>query len=279
MNDPSWLHILSQYLVLAPAVAFCYLPMKHQLRFGPAKTVVLCLAVLVPYSLAAAGAQLLWDLDANLLLFCFALIVFFPLYRWTLKTDLSQALAVYVGVCAIETFPAQMSTALDVYLYPEIWFPWLSAEAFLLQMALSLLLAAWTIRRRLVWVIDQLDFPKVWYSTMPLSGVFLVLNDLVAPGSLEFYQVDQTYRLYSLLQICLLALLICIYVLFYQGARLMWEQTQSAQRTQLLEMQSHQYHALREHMRQTARLRHNFWHSIRLLSALAAEEDMALGGI
>lgn len=202
---------------------------------------------------------------------------FFPLYRWTLKTDLSRALAVYVGVCAIETFPSQMSTALDVYLYPEIWFPWLSAEAFLLQMALSLLLlaAAWIIRRRLVWVIDQLDFPKVWYSTVPLSGVFLVLNDLVAPGSLEFYQADQTYRLYPLLQICLLALLICIYVLYYQGTRLMWEQTQSAQRTQLLEMQSHQYQALQEHMRQTARLRHDFRHSIRLLSALAEEENLA----
>lgn len=275
MKYQDLLYILPQYLLLAPAAVSCYLPMKHQIRYGPAKTAVLCLAALVPFSLAAAGAQLLWELQTNLLLFP-ALILFFPLYRMTIKTNLSRSLAVYVGVCAIETFPSQLAAALDARLHPELWFVGLSVEAALLQAALSLLLlaSAWTIRRRLVWIVDHLDFPKVWYSTVLLSGVFLVFNAIVVPNFPELYQAGQSYHLFPVLQVCALALLICIYVLFYQSARLMWERAQLEQRTQLLEMQSHQYRTLQEHMEQTARLRHDFRHSVRLLSDMARQGNL-----
>lgn len=275
MNYSEWLYVFPQYLLLLPGAVSCYLPMKNQMRYTPAKTAALCLAALIPFSLVAAWVQLGWEVEANPLLFP-ALAVFFPLYRRTLKTDLSRALAVYVGVCAIETFPGQIAAALDAHLHPEIWFTGTSIEAVLLQLALSLLLlaAAWMIRRRIVWIIDQLDFPKIWYSTVPLSGAFLVFNAIAVPNSPELYQAGQPYHLFPLLQICALALLVCIYVLFYQSARLIWEQTQLEQRSQLLEMQSHQYRALQEHMRQTAQLRHDFRHSVRLLKALADQEDL-----
>jgi len=276
MNRPEWMYFLPWYLVLAPAAASCYLPMKNQLRHTPARTAAMCAAVLIPYSLAATWVQLTWGLYTNQLLFP-ALIVFFPLYRRTLKTDLSRALAVYVGVCAVETFPAQLAASLDAYLRPETWLTGMSLEAVAFQLALSLLMLAlvWLIRRQIVRVIDLLDFPNVWYSTVLLSVLFLVFNaiaDLVTP---ELYQADNPYHLFPLLQVCGFALLLCIYVLFYQCAQLMWERAQLEQRTQLLEMQSHQYQVLQEHMRQTARLRHDFRHSIRLLSTLAEQGELA----
>ncbi len=276
MNRPEWMYFLPLYLVLLPSAVSCYLPMKNQMRYTPAKTAALCAAVLVPFSLAATWAQLVWGLYTNDLVLP-ALVVFFPLYRRTLKTDLSRALAVYAGVCAVGTFPAQLAATLDAYLRPETWLIGMSIESVAFQLVLSLLMLAlvWLVRRQLVRVIDLLDFPKVWYSTVLLSGLFVVFNAITTPVTPEFYQADSPYHLFPLLQVCGLALLLCIYVLFYQFAQLMWERAQLEQRTQLLEMQSHQYQLLQEHMRQTARLRHDFRHSIRLLSTLAEQGELA----
>ena len=57
--------------------------------------------------------------------------------------------------------------------------------------------------------------------------------------------------------------------LLYLGTSVILEHAELKERTQLLEMQARQYRTLQEHMRQTARLRHDFRHSVRLLSSLA----------
>lgn len=70
------------------------------------------------------------------------------------------------------------------------------------------------------------------------------------------------------------AILTAIYVLFYRGTTVILEHARLKEHTQLLEMQSRQYRALQEHMRQTAGLRHDFRHSVRLLSSLAEKGDI-----
>ena len=275
MRIREWLEILPQYLMLFPAVLSCYLPMRNQMRYTPARTAGLCLGVLIPFTLAGAWAQAAFRLQANAV-FLPALPVFFLLYRRTVTTDLPRILAVYVGVCAMQTFPAQMANALDAQLHPLTWAEQFSVEAALLQSGLGGLMvaAAFLVRRQIRWIIDNLDFAKIWYSTAALSMVFLTLNMAAVPNALDMYYAGKPFHLFPLLEMCALALLVCVYVLFYQGARLMLERAQLDQRTQLLEMQSHQYQALREHMRQTARLRHDFRHSLCLLSALAEQGDM-----
>lgn len=276
MSIRECLEILPQYLILIPGVVSCYLPMKNQMKYSVGKTAALCLGVMLPCTLAGILAQAAFHLQINYLLMP-ALPVFFLLYRRTVTTDLPRALAVYVGVCAVLAFPAQLANALEAHLHPLTWAEWFSAEAALFQLALSSLMAAlaWLVRRQLRWVIDNLEFAKVWYTTVALSAAFFAINLAVVPDVPEMYYAGQPFHLFPLLEVCALALLVCVYVLFYQGSRLMLERAQLERRTQLLELQSHQYQALQEHMRQTARLRHDFRHSLRLLSALAEQEDLA----
>ncbi len=276
MDIREWLEMVLANMILFPAAAACYLPMKNQMKYSVGKTAAMCLGVLIPYSFANGWIIYAFDLDANALLLL-ELVGFFLLYRHTLRTDLPRALAVYVGVCAVQTFPAQMANALDAQLHPLTWAEQFSVEAALFQFALGSLMTAlaWLIRRQIRWMIDNLDFAKIWYSTIGLSAVFLVINVAAVPNVPEMYYAGQPFHLFPLLEVCALALLVCVYVLFYQGSWLMLERTQLERRTQLLEMESHQYQALQEHMRQTARLRHDFRHSLRLLSALAEREDLA----
>ena len=48
------LSALLQLLVLIPGAVSCYLPVKKQMKYTPAKTAALCTAVILPYSLATA---------------------------------------------------------------------------------------------------------------------------------------------------------------------------------------------------------------------------------
>ena len=82
------------------------------------------------------------------------------------------------------------------------------------------------------------------------------------------------FFLFLLLEGCLLAILTAIYLLFYLGTTVILEHAKLKEHTHLLEMQSRQYRALQEHMRQTAQLRHDFRHSVHLLSSLAEKGDI-----
>lgn len=85
------------------------------MRFTPAAA--LCAAVLLPYCFAAASLHALLFIDINVILLP-SLALFFFLYRRTVDLDLPRTLAIYVGVCAIETFPAQFACAFDAALHP-----------------------------------------------------------------------------------------------------------------------------------------------------------------
>lgn len=114
MNRSIW-YVLPQFFVLFPAAVSCYLPAKNQMKYTVVKTAVLCMAVLVPYSFFGAWLHSACQIDTNTIL-VFSLIIFFFLYRCTVKLDLPRSLSIYVGVCAIETLPAQFAYAFDASL-------------------------------------------------------------------------------------------------------------------------------------------------------------------
>ena len=82
------------------------------------------------------------------------------------------------------------------------------------------------------------------------------------------------YYLFPLFECLMMTVLIIIYVLFYQGAAVLLDRAELEKRSQLLEMQSHQYRELQEYMKQSQRLRHDFRQSVHILSALAEKNDI-----
>lgn len=250
--------------------------MKNQLRLPLRKTAALCAAVLLPYAFLCACLCALLRLDAKLILLPSLVLLFFP-YRRTVTASLPKCLAVYVGVCAVQTFQAQFAYSFDAFLNPESGAANLSVEAALFQLGLSCLVAAafaWPACRYFFRMVDCLDIPKIWYSTVALSSFFLIWNVLGVPKSYATLHTGRIYYLFPLLEAGALAVLTVIYLLFYWATTVILEHAELKQRTQLLEMQSRQYRVLQEHMRQTARLRHDFRHDLRLLSSLAEHGDI-----
>lgn len=276
MDMNRWLSALPQFLILLPFAAPCYYTMKNQMRHTPFKTAALCTAVLLPYAFLCSCLCAMLRVDANVILLP-SLILFFFLYRRTVTASLSKCLAVYVGVCAVQTFPAQFSYAFDSYLHPLSGAADFSMEAAFFRLGLSCLVTAsfaWPACRYFFRMVDCLDLPKIWYSTVALSAVFLIFNIFAVPKSYRTLHTGRMFYLFPLLEGCLFTFLTAIYLLFYWGTTVILDHARLKEHTQLLEMQSRQYRTLQEHMRQTARLRHDFRHSVHLLSSLAEEGDI-----
>lgn len=267
---------LPQFLILLPGAASCYLAVKNQMKLSPAKTAALCMAVILPYSVTAASLCALFPLNVNTILPA-SLVLFFFLYRRTVDLDLSCSLAVFVGVCAVETFPVQFSYAFDAWLHPASGAAELSPEAALFQFGISVLLLAafaYPATHHFQRAVDSPGFSKIWYFTVVLSSIFLILNLLAIPQSYRTLHAGRMLWIFPMFETGMFATLVTIYVLFYRGIVIILEYAGLQERTRLFEMQSHQYRILQEHMRQTARLRHDFRHSVRLLSSLAENGDI-----
>lgn len=268
--------VLPQFLVLLPSAASCYFTMRNQTRYSLPKTALICLAAIFPYSILAALLCAAFPIDANLV-FLPSLIAFFFVFRYTVTASLPKCLAIYVGVCAVQTFPAQFAYAFDAFLHPASGAADFSVEAAIFQLGLSCLVAAafaWPACRLFFRVVDCLDIPKIWYATVLLSSVFLIFNIISVPQSYRTLYAGRMFFLFLLLEGCMLAILTAIYVLFYLGTTIMLEHAELKEHTHLLEMQSRQYRALQEHMRQTTQLRHDFRHSVHLLTSLAEKGDI-----
>ena len=275
MDIEKFMLSLPQFLILLPGAASLYLPAKNQMKFSPAKTAVLCLAVILPYAVTAALLCLCLSMDVHAILLA-SLPLFFFLYRRTVDLDLSCSLAIYVGVCAIETFPVQFGYAFDAWLHPSSGASKLSPEAALFQFGISLLLLAafaYPATHHFQRAVDSPGFSRIWYFTVALSSVFLLLNVLSVPQSYRTLHAGRMLWIFPTFEVGMFAMLVSVYVLFYRGTIVILEHAELLERTRLLEMQSHQYHILQEHMRQTAKLRHDFRHSVRLLSTLAEKGD------
>lgn len=274
MFSEEWLSALIQLLVLIPSVLSCYLPAKNQMKFSMQKTAVLCCTAVMSFALVGASAIMAFNLETNTVLLP-AIFAFFFLFQITVKLELHKTLAIYVGVCAIQTFPAQFANIAEMYLKSETGY--LSLPSAFVHLGLSCLLvilfiypARWLFFK----MVDELNIPKIWYSVTALSAIFLIFNILAIPNSYDIIRESRLQYLFPALECCALAVLVTIYVLFYRGSMVIIEHAQLEKRSQLLEMQSHQFRELQEYMRQTAQLRHDFRHSVHLLSTLAENGDI-----
>lgn len=275
MNTGKFLSALVQFFILLPGAASCYLPAKNRMKLSIAKTVLLCIVLLLPYSFAAALLCTLFSINVNTILLP-SLILFFFSYRHTVELDFSCTLAIYVGVCAIETFPVQFGYAFDAALHPSSGAADLSPEAAFFRLGLSVLLLisfTYPATHHFPWAVDRLTYPKLWYSTVALSAIFLILNILAVPLSYDTLYTGRMLWIFPMFEVGSFIVLVAIYVIFYRSVIVILKHTELQARTRLLEMQSHQYHTLQEHMRQTARLRHDFRHSVHLLASLAEKGD------
>lgn len=276
MNLPIWIWKTIEFFVLIPAAIFCYLPMKNQLRFAWQHIVILLAGVFVLYTLAASWLIWYLNIDVNFILVP-SLVIFFFIYYKTVTSDLSRTLAVYLNACALMTFPAVAAFIFDAYLHPSSGALNFSPEAGCFQLLLSfvlVLILAYPLRRYCSWMLQALNFPKVWYATLVLPATLLIFNFMMTPYSYKTLHTGRILMMFPFLEILLLFLLLFLYFLFYHMAAVILDHARQEEEVRFLSIQAGQYESLQNHIQQTRRLRHDFRHLVHGITALADDGDL-----
>lgn len=271
-----YLSSVFEFLVLIPAAILCYLPMRNQMLYSPLRTAALGGIAFLIFIPAAAGFICFFQVSSNVLLLP-VLALFFFFYQKTLAVSLPKAFAVYILNYTLLSFCSVFSYGFDAWLHPHSTYQFFSWEAGCFQLCISfvlLLFLAFPFSRQFRYIIDHLDIDKLWYITLPVSGIFLIFNLLFIPRSYKTLHINRVFPIFLFVAGMLFVLFAFLCVLFYYTVTLLMNHAKQEERTHFLEIQAEQYTILYNHMEQTRRLRHDFKHSVHVLSVLASNGDI-----
>ena len=262
---------LLDFVVDIPAAVLCFIPMRDQLAVSYRKIVlwgVMLFGITLPL---AALITVKTGGDTNPVHFPL-LIVFFLCYKRCLTVHVSRALAVFFWVMAFLSMISNISTGFDAYLYPGNVISDISLEGELIMLGLSslgALIAMIPAKKHTSKLIDARCVSKVWYITVPVSAIFLLINIMVRPQKYETLYVNRVFTAFWALVLLTLAALILLTVIFYFIVMGMIEMMNTDDRNRILEMQESRYIKQQRYIEETAKMRHDFKHTIRTLCELA----------
>ena len=256
---------LLSYVMVLPAQFLCLLPMRHQLKPGRKHTVIILAvlnAVLLPM---AAFITVQFSLDINYVLFPL-LLVFFMVYQHLLKCPVSKSISVFLSVSALMAILCNLTCAIEASFFdPSSGANTLSPQSALIQLSVNTLAAGilfvpfFRYGSRL---IDELKLEKIWYMTVPFSGVLIICNLFIRPLKYETLFVNNVFRsfLFSIFSFLILWNLLC--VIYYQIVMGVLNASRTRERMRMLEMQESQFESQQQYMESFARTRHDFRQNI-----------------
>jgi len=271
----SYLTSLLSWFIVLPASALCIAPMRHRLRHGHVGTLWRAAALFAAVLPVLSFVETRFDLPYNSTLVPMLLLAF-AAYRSGVRAQRYQCLGAFAFVCALMSFVANVANGFDVILHPSSTLNDFSLEAAAFEAALALAVAAlayYPLRRYGAYIVDNFDVSHVWYITVAVDAVFLTFNLLITPQKYENMHVGRVFMIYWLLLALMLALLLLLCVVFYSIVKASMQAAETQERNRILELQESQFLTQQRYMEATTRERHDFRHTINVISELAEAGD------
>lgn len=271
-----FLRTLLQMLTAVPALISCFQVSRDFHRFSLPRSIAVAAAITFPAIFFCSTLTAQYNLPIWVS-WCAEAAIIFAVMRAATTLSWSALFAIFIGVLAIETFPLQFACLFDAHLHPESGVASMSPEAAAFQLLLAVVLMAgfsYPASHQFAALVRDLETPGVWYIAVVVCTVFLGVNLFSLPMSYSVLRAGRLRPISILLEASACAALIALFTLLYRGARLLIRSAQLRERSQIFEREAHEYRALRTYMDETARLRHDFRHSVHLLSSLAERGDL-----
>lgn len=267
--------MLSWYPIL-PGAVLCFAPMKNRLRSeGRSAHVRILVTVLILMALMAF-VEVFFS-TGHVLLLPLVFPATFGAYHMSLKVPLCKSLAVYLLAVDFTAFLVNFSNGYDAAINPDSTLANFSFEASLFQAVITTAFAAIVYRplkRFGSMLVDQFDLQRVWFSTLPISGLLLIYNLMIAPRKYETVHINYAFVFYWASLFILMTLLLLLCVIFYFIVSGMMEAAEERERNRILEMQESAYLTQQRYIEETARARHDFKHTIGILDMLVSQGNL-----
>lgn len=276
MSIHEFMNELISYTVVLPAAALCFFPMKNQLKYPLGKILQHMTAILGISLPVLAFFSCYLKSSGNTFLFPL-LILFFFLYHKNLTVHISKSLAIYAYVCALMALLSNFATGFDAILNPHSGVDTFSMAGSLFQFFMNTVLALIFARPFTKYgslLVDRLNLPHVWYTTIALSSLFLFVNVLLRPLDYRTLYTNRVFLVFWGILAMMFSTLLLLTFIFYFIVSGIIREMETAEKNRFLEMRESQYIKQQRYMKATAEERHNFRQTIHTLENLARENDI-----
>ena len=124
-------------------------------------------------------------------------------------------------------------------------------------------------------MIDNINIGKVWYLFSILPIALMVSNIYIIPISYANIRVGKVYAKGFIITIFELALYLIVFILFYIFSKTTIEKTKLTERNNIFEIQKSYTESLQSYIKYTSKARHDFKHSVHVMSRLADEGNLS----
>lgn len=276
MNLKDFLTSLVSWYSVLPAAVLCFAPMKDCLKKDMKTTVRTMLFIAVPVIFLASILEAIFPLGYFTLI-PIVLAVALLTYHNSLKVSFPKSAAFFSLICALMSFMANFANGFDAYLHPTSNINEFSLEAGIFQAVISTVFAIaiyHPLEKYGSEVVAQPGLDRAWTFTIPASMCFLIYNISISPKKYETMHVNLVFAFYWGSLVLLLVLLLFLCVSFYFIISGTAEAQKIQERNRILEMQESLYIAQQRFMDESAKVRHDFKHTIRMLGQLVDEGDL-----
>lgn len=271
-----WGRYFVEFMLCLPAGLLCLAPVKGCLRRSMGRILLVVGIAITLFAALGALVILRTGWPENVLLIP-GMLLFFVLYRRLIRVDNLQALFVFLTSAAVMGFCAVFTDVLlaegeisNMDAAPS----WRMAGVQLGTGMLMALLLWPLMKRRVGWLIDSCVQTSAWRIAWLMPLAHLIVFMIMAPQDYHTVLVNRVQMLGVVVSLFLLFLLAFLIELFYRIARSISDSAALREQNNFLAAQAHQYAALNSYIQETRRLRHDFRQHLRVLSGLAAKEDL-----
>ncbi len=267
------LYLTAEMGMFIPLAVFCLIPVMPYTRSRPS-------ALWAKVAAASLAAELvvflLLLLSPTVKGFNFAQVMLgvgmFLLYRREVRLPAFHLLFVFLTACVIGGFSYLVYHIVDILLHPDgsyyvIYRPY----SFLAQMIFEcvfVLLSYIPSKKYLGWLVSSYHEERIWHNVWIFPAVYTLFSYFFVPYNNSYMYLGRFMRMYLVFLLLLFVIVLTLYSLFYQIARVMTEKSELLTRSAYLEVQVQQYQELQNHIQETRRLRHDFRHQLTAISEM-----------
>ncbi len=268
--------ILLNLLSLIPATVFLYFPMRRHMRVSVAKSLVTVLLPELALIAVASLAALFYDIRPNTTRIPLIIIFFFIYYR-SIDVHITKALFVYIHMQAVAIILYSFANGFDALIHPELGAGIFTMSDSLLQLlfvSVYVALVYYPVKKYGSELVDMLSSRGIWISATLIPGILLFFNTLMRVEKYESLFVNHVFRAFIALHSVSFVLLILLTVFFYFVVSGIFRETQTKEELRILKLQERYFKVQQQYMNETARVRHDFKHTIHTLERLASNGDI-----
>ena len=258
-----------------PSAVLVFTPMMDKLK-GDAKTVLKKAFWQLFFLVAALSLfEAAYHPPYNTLL-PLLLVISYLIYYDALDVPVHKSLSIFFLVITYMSFFANFAVGFDAWIHPTGTVNELSLQAAALKALLSVFAAAISIvpmHKLGTQMVNEFDISRGYIISIPVWGIFLGFNLLIVPRKYETLHVNLMQIAYWGVLILLLTLFLLLTMLFYYIVNDLMKAAEAMERNRILEMQKSAYLAQQRYMNETAKVRHDFKHTIGILDMLLKNED------